>query len=55
MSRKYTNQLIEMIDNGLISKDTVITACLSYMSEDEVKDLCESNDFIEEEEEYEEN
>lgn len=37
-----------MIDNGLISQDTVITACLKYMSEDDVKDMMECNEFIDE-------
>lgn len=53
MSRKFTNELWNMLDNGLISQDTVIKACLSYMSEDDVKDMMEHNEFIEEEEEDE--
>ena len=48
MSRKYTNQLLEMIEDGLIDRDLVITACLKYMSEDEVQDMMEANEFIEE-------
>ena len=55
MSRKFTNELWDMLDNGLISQDTVIKACLSYMSEDDVKDMMEHNEFIEEEEEDENN
>jgi hypothetical protein len=51
--RYYTNQLLEMIEEGIIDKDTVINACLSYMSESEVQDMMESNEFIEEEEEEE--
>lgn len=51
MSRKFTNKLYEMIDDGLLDKDTVITACLKYMSEDEVKDMMEVNEFIEDEDE----
>lgn len=53
MNREFTNKLWDMIDNGLLDKDTVITACLKYMSEDEVKDMMEMNEFIEEEEECE--
>ncbi len=53
-TRKFTNKLIEMIDQGLLSQDTVLTACLSYMSEDDVQDMMESNDFIDEEEDEEE-
>ena len=53
MSREFTNKLYDMIDDGLLDKDTVITACLKYMSEDEVKDMMEINEFIEDEEDEE--
>ena len=39
-----------MIDNGLIDSEIVITACLKYMSEDDVKDMMEHNEMINEEE-----
>jgi len=48
MTRKYTNMLLDMIDDGLLDRDLVITACLKYMSEDEVQDMMEANEFIEE-------
>lgn len=54
MTRQYTNQLLEMIEEGMIDKDTVINAFCSYMSESDVEDMMRSNDFIEEEEEEEE-
>lgn len=47
MARKYTNHLLEMIEQGMIDKDTVIMACVKYMSEDEVQDMMEYNAFIE--------
>ena len=40
--------LLEMIDDGLIDRDLVINACLKYMSEDDVQDMMEANEFIEE-------
>ncbi len=46
MSRKYTNQLLEMIENGLLDRDAVIMACVKFMSEDEVQDMMEANEFI---------
>jgi hypothetical protein len=46
--RKYTNMLLDMIDEGVIDRDLVITACLKYMSEDDVQDMMEANEFIEE-------
>lgn len=48
MSRKYTNQLLEMIEDGLLDRDTVIMACVKYMSESDVQDMMEANEFIEE-------
>lgn len=48
MPRKYTNQLLEMIEDGLLDRDTVIMACVKYMSEDDVQDMMEANEFIEE-------
>jgi hypothetical protein len=51
MTRQYTNQLLEMIEEGILDKDTVISAFCSYMSEADVQDLCEREGFIEEEEE----
>lgn len=51
MSRQFTNKLYDMVDNGLLDKDTVITACLKYMSEDDVKDMMEMNSFIDSDEE----
>ena len=53
MTRQYTNKLLEMIEEGLLNKDDVIMAYIKYMSEDEVKDMMESNEFIIEEDEEE--
>lgn len=50
MSREYTNKLLEMVEEGLLDKDTVIMACVKYMSEDDVKDMMEANEFILEDE-----
>ena len=52
--RKATNKLLEMIDDGLLNKNTVILACLNYMSEDEVKEMAELNDFFSDEDDLEE-
>lgn len=53
MSRTYTNKLWDMIENGLVSEETVITCCLKYMSEDDVKDMMECNELILDEDEEE--
>jgi len=46
MSREYTNKLLELIEDGILDKDSVIMACVKYMSEDEVRDMMVSNEFI---------
>jgi len=46
MIREYTNQLLEMVDEGLLDRDTVIMACVKYMSEDEVCDMMFANEFV---------
>lgn len=50
MARKYTNQLHDMIDNGLVSNESIVSMALSYMSEDDVKDMMECNELLEGEE-----
>jgi hypothetical protein len=51
MSREYTTKLLELIEDGMLDKDTVIMACVKYMSEADVQDMMESNEFILEEDE----
>ncbi len=46
MTRKVTNQILAMVEEGLLNKDTVILACLKYMSEDDVADMAHANEFI---------
>ena len=53
MSREYTSRLLELIEDGMLDRDTVIMACVKYMSEDDVKDMMEINEFILEEDEDE--
>ena len=53
MTREYTNKLLELVEDGMLDRDTVIMACVKYMSEDDVKDMMESNEFILEEDEDE--
>ena len=45
MAREATNKLLQMVDDGLVSQDYVLTAALKYMSEDEVRDMCHANDI----------
>lgn len=46
MVREYTNKLLEALNEGMISHETVAEASLQYMSEDEVKDMVRANDWL---------
>ena len=54
MTRQATNKILEMVEEGILDKDTVIISCLKYMSEDDVADMAHSNEFFINEEENEE-
>lgn len=51
--REYTRKLLEAIQDGLISQETVLTAALQHMSEDEVRDMCEANGWFDGEDDEE--
>lgn len=45
MTRECTNQLLEMIDEGLLDARDVVLCCLKYMSEDDVRDMAHANEI----------
>lgn len=45
MTRKYTNHLLELMDEGILDPKTVAQMALIYMSEDDVADMCQHNDL----------
>ena len=54
MTRQATDKILDMVEEGILDRDTVIMSCLKYMSEDDVADMAHSNEFFinEEEDEY---
>ena len=55
MTRQATDKILDMVEEGILDRDTVIMSCLKYMSEDDVADMAHSNEFfINEEEEDDE-
>jgi len=52
-TREATERILELVEDGLLDKDTAILACLKYMSEDDVADMAHANEFFYEEEEEE--
>jgi len=49
--REYTLKLMRAMDEGGIPTQVVADMCLAYMSEDDVKDMCEYNDVFQDEDE----
>ena len=45
--RKYTNMLLDRLQNSELNWELVCRECLSDMSEDAVKDMCVTADFVE--------
>lgn len=45
MARKYTNALIEQMEEGAIKAEDIVMMCLSYMSEHDVEDMCIDNEI----------
>lgn len=54
MSRECTNQLLEMIDEGLLDARDIVLCCLKYMSEDDVRDMAHANEIEWQSESFEE-
>jgi hypothetical protein len=47
--RKYTNMVMDMMDEGVMSPKAIADMCLAYMSEADVEDMCRDNDLLPEE------
>lgn len=50
-TRKVTNQILELIEEGVLDPQAVVEACLLYMSEADVADMAHCNEFVSEDEE----
>ena len=53
MTREASEKLLELVEEGLLDRDTVIMACVKYMSEDDVAGMCHANEFFFDEEDEE--
>lgn len=54
MTRIYTKKLLDLIDEGVVDKDTLILNLLNWMSEDYVEEFYEQyySDIDEDDEDY---
>lgn len=44
--RKVTNKLLEMMEEGALDAEFLARLALAFMSEDDVRELAESNDLL---------
>ncbi len=44
--RKTTNKLLDALAHGVVDQNTVVNACLSYMSEADVTDMVRINELL---------
>lgn len=54
IARQATNEIVEMAEDGIFSWEQLAKSCLSYMSEDEVREMGEDEGFLFEEEDEDE-
>jgi len=52
--RQATCKVLEMMEEGLLSPESIVRECLTYMSESEVADLANRAGWLEDEESEEE-
>lgn len=45
-SRRYTTELLDMVEQGLVDKDSLIADLLGWMSESDVAEFARRNDYI---------
>ena len=43
--REITNKIYDAVDQGILTSEAVMIACLKYMSEDDVADMAYHNEF----------
>jgi hypothetical protein len=46
MTRKYTNAILELVDEGVINRDMLIRDLLMWMSEDEVREFYDMVEIV---------
>jgi hypothetical protein len=47
VSRKATNYLFDLLDEGVVTHEQVVEMCMAYMSERDVADMLDANELSE--------
>ena len=45
-TREWTDKVLTAMDDGILDPRDVAEMCLHFMSEDDVKDMCQYNDIL---------
>ena len=53
-TREYSKKLLDMVEEGILDKDAVICAMINYLSESDVRNMMEVNEFISEDDDDDE-
>ena len=48
MTRQYTTKLLEMVAEGDVDPERLILNLVNFMSEQDVKEFCLTNNYVEE-------
>jgi len=51
MTRRVTNKLLEMMEEGALDAEVLVRSCLCFMSEADVAEMAEANELLWEEDE----
>jgi hypothetical protein len=46
----YRDEAIELVEDGMVDPMMMLTACLKWMSQDEVRDMLKANELLRSEE-----
>lgn len=49
--RKATNKILQLIEEGVLTNEQVVSACMNYMSEASVSDMASDNEWFDDESE----
>ena len=45
MTRNSRDEALELVENGVVSAESMLTMCLKYMSTDDVEDMLDCNEL----------
>jgi hypothetical protein len=53
MAKNYRTELLDMVDQGILVNESLIRNLVNWLSESEMQEFMEANEYVEEDEEEE--